>query len=535
MSFETYVKPNYVHASFATAEEIKNGCDCINHKQSGRESGGGIVTISNGKTSYAVKGDSSTITVGGTGSKKTRNVVMPHVLSCAHAGVSMILHDPKGDIYKNTKNALMKYGYKILVLDYRDPQCGDKYNPLLYAARLYKDGFKDRAREIFMNFAGAIFASVKSEKDPFWHLTAAGYFAGLAELLCILYEPETVTIDNIYSLHLQGDMKLGGSTYMKTYFDKNPDERCWKLIYPVATAPNETRNSLNAVFTGALTKFIQNDAVVDQTSGSSFEIEDFVEEKTALFIISRDEGSVYDALITAIIDQIYSILVDTAEKNGGLLKRRVSFILDEFGNLAQLTDIERKLTLSRARGISWHIVVQSLDQLSLVYGKDKAPIIIGSCNNIVYLYSSDINLVKHISSLCGDREEEITDIKSPLCSVNMLRHFDKESGETLMLLDRMNPFITHLPDISKYCVHDSIEFKDFKVREKEELKTIDFKSIIEKRKRIDLERMMKANEEEHEKERMRYHEEKKRRLAEDPNSVVTIINNVIFGMVGGVD
>jgi len=536
MSYESYVTPNYAHASFATEEEIKNGCDCINHTQSEGGLGGGIVTISNGTTSYTVKGDSSTMTVGGTGSKKSRNVVMPHVLSCAHAGVSMILHDPKGDIYKNIKKTLMELGYKILLLDYRDPRCGEKYNPLLYAAKLYKEGEKDRAREIFMNFADAIFTSVKSEKDPFWHITDAGYFAGLAELLCILYEPEMVTIDNIYNLHLQGDMKLGGSTYMKTYFDKNPDERCWKLIYPVAMASTETRNSLNAVFTGALTKFIQNDAVVDQTSGSSFEIKDFVEEKTALFIISRDEGSVYDALITAIIDQIYSILVDTAEKSGGLLKRRVSFILDEFGNLARLTDIERKLTLSRARGISWHIVVQSLDQLSLVYGKDKAPIIIGSCNNIVYLYSSDINLVKHISSLCGEREGEmITDIKSPLCSVNMLRHFDKESGETLMLLDRMNPFITHLPDISKYCVHNPMEFMDIKIREKEEIKSIDFKTIVEKRKKIELDKIMKAHEEEHERERKRYYEEKKRRLAEDPNSVTTIINNVIFEMVGGVD
>lgn len=172
----------------------------------------------------------------------------------------------------------------------------------------------------------------------------------------------------IYIIFICREMQNRWYDVYEILFDEYPNERCWKLIYPVVTAPNETRNSLNSVFTSAIVNFIQNDAIVDQTSHSTFQAEDLLKSKTALFLISRDEGSVYDAMITAIVDQLYSILTDIAERQGGTLDRKVSFILDEFGNLAALSDVQKKLTLSRARGITWHFVVQSLEQLSLVYG-----------------------------------------------------------------------------------------------------------------------------------------------------------------------
>lgn len=531
LNFETKVKSEYAQAMFATEEEITKKFPTINHRDTKSKRGGGLVVISDGETSVIEESENSTATIGSTGSKKTRNVVMPHVESCARAEKSMVIHDPKSDIYKTMVKRLKKMGYKIVVLDIRDPEYGERYNPLEKPAELYKEGEKDRAREMFKYFADTIFAAVKSEKDPFWHTTSAGYFAGLAELLCIEFPPNEVTIDNIYSLHLQGDTKFGGSTYMKTYFEKRQDERCWKLIYPVATASNDTRNSLNAVFSSGISTFIQNDAVVDQTTNSTFNVEDLVKEKTAVFIISRDEGSVYDALITAIIDQFYTVLTDLAEKSGGCLKRKVSFILDEFGNLTEITDIQKKISLSRARGITWHIVCQSLDQLSLVYGEKKAPIILGNCNNIVYLYSPDIKLVKYISDLCGERAgEAISGFKTPLCPVNMLRHLDKDSGECLMLLHCMNPFITKLPDISQYYGIEPIEKVDVRKRKRQELKTIDFKSIVEKNKREELDKMMEETERRHDEMRRIEREEKERLKTSDPKNVISIIDNVIFSM-----
>jgi len=531
LNFDTKVKSEFSQAMFATEEEIIKKFPSINHHDTKSKSGGGLVVISDGENSIIEESDNSTVTIGSTGSKKTRNVVMPHIDSCARAEKSMLIHDPKADIYKTMVNRLKKMGYKIILLDIRNPEYGDRYNPLEKPAELYQEGKKDRAREMFKYFADTIFAAVKSEKDPFWHTTSAAYFAGLAEVLCMEYPANEVTIDNIYSLHLQGDDKFGGSSYIKTYFSKKKSERCWKLIYPVANAPNDTRNSINSVFSSGISTFIQNDAIVDQTTNSTFRVEDIIKEKTAVFLISRDEGSVYDALITAIIDQFYAILTDLAEKTGGCLKRKVSFILDEFGNLTEITDFQKKISLSRARGITWHIVCQSLDQLSLVYGEKKAQIILENCNNIVYLYSPDIKLVKYISDLCGERiDGTFSDRKTPLCPVNMLRHLDKEAGECLMLLDRMNPFITKLPDISKYYGVEPITNMDIRKRKRQDIKPVDFTSIVEKMKEEELKNMMAETERRHEEIRRKEREEKQKLRTADPDNIVSVIDKVIFNM-----
>lgn len=532
MSFDTKIKPNYTQASFATQEEIFLRFPRIDLRMSEADRGGGIVVHSDGTIAYVDDSDNSSLTIGSIGSKKSRDVVMPHIVSAAKVGTSMVIHAPKADILKMVRIYLMKQGYRVMVLDFREPERGERYNPFEHAAKLYKSGKKNRAREMFMHFAMTICEAVKSEKDSFWHVTSARYLAGLAELLCIIGPAEEVTIDNIYNLHLQGDAKIGGTTYMKSYFDEYPNERCWKLIYPVVTAPNETRNSLNSVFTSAIVNFIQNDAIVDQTSHSTFQAEDLLKSKTALFLISRDEGSVYDAMITAIIDQLYSILTDIAERQGGTLDRKVSFILDEFGNLAALSDVQKKLTLSRARGITWHFVVQSLEQLSLVYGDKCAQIIIENCNNIIYLYSPDIKLVKHISELCGEKEgENNPDVRVPLCPVDMLKHLEK--GEALMLIDRMRPFITRLPDISQYYGIEQTVNVDVKKRKQQNLRIVDFKSIVEKINEDKINKIMNRREEEYELCRKRNVQKAKQSPPPDIEDVISIINNVIFEMMGG--
>lgn len=529
MRFDTKIKPDYSQASFARQEEIFQKFPKIDLRDAHTELGGGIILHSDGTIAYVDDSDNSSLTIGSIGSKKTRNVVMPHIMSAAKAGVSMVIHAPKSDILKTLNQYLINQKYRVLVLDFREPQRGERYNPLEPAARLYKMGDKNRAREMFMHFAMTICESVKSESDSFWHETAARYMAGLSELLCILGPAEEVTLDNIYNLHLLGEERIGCDSYMKLYFDEYPNERCWKLIYPVVAAANETRNSLNSVFTSAIVSFIQNDAIVDQTSNSTFKAEDLIKSKTALFLISRDEGSVYDAMITAIVDQIYSIMTDIAEKSGGVLDRKVSFILDEFGNLAPLSYIQKKLTLSRGRGITWHLVVQSLEQLSLVYGDKVAQIIIENCNNIIYLYSPDIKLVKHISELCGEKTGESNpDVRVPLCPVDMLKHLEK--GEALMLIDRMRPFITYLPDISEYYGIDILENINIDKRIQQQLNMVDFKQIVENLKKKKTKKEIENNKPKNDHNTNNYLMNGQSK--EDKDNLVSIINDVINEMTG---
>lgn len=441
----------------------------------------GVPIVSDGHLARGYPLEQPMMVVAATGSGKTRRLIIQFLISCILSACSMLINDPKGELYKHTKKLLGKLGYKIIVVDLRNLDYGERFNFCEHPARLYKAGFTRRADEMFQAMFDTFMATVRSEKDPFWHTTGAAYLTGLAELCCDIFPAEKVTINTIYELHIQGNKRFGANTYLKTYLEMHEDKPYYKLIAPYINAPNDTRASLDAVLTSAISKFCRNSSVVDQTTNSTFEIGDLVEEKTALFIISRDESTVYNALITAMVNEIYEVVIDMAEeKYNGRLPRRLSIVLDEFGNLAPIDDINAKITVSRSRNVGWCLCCQSLDQLTLKYTADVAKIILGNCN-IAYMYSSDINLLKMLSDLCGKTTDEYTHESKPLLSVEQLRHFDKNDGQTLFLLERMRPFVGFLPDISEYNIVPE-EKAEFKKRKPQIIEKVDFEAVVKEEK-----------------------------------------------------
>lgn len=445
----------------------------------------GVPIVSDGHLARGYPLEQPMMVVAATGSGKTRRLIIQFLISCILSDCSVLINDPKGELYKYTKKLLEKRGYKIIVIDLRNLDYGERFNFCEHPARLYKLGFTRRADEMFQAMFDTFMATVRSEKDPFWHTTGAAYLTGLAELCCDLLPAEKVTINTIYEMHIQGNKRFGPNTYLKTYLEMHEDKPYYKLIAPYINAPNDTRASLDAVLTSAISKFCRNASVVDQTTNSTFNISDLIEKKTALFIISRDESTVYNALITAMVNEIYEVVIDMAEeKYNGRLPRRLSIVLDEFGNLAPIDDINAKITVSRSRNVGWCLCCQSLDQLTLKYTADVAKIILGNCN-IAYMYSSDINLLKMLSDLCGKTTDEYTHESKPLLSVEQLRHFDKNDGQTLFLLERMRPFVGFLPDISEYNIIPE-EKAEFKKRKPQVIEKVNFEAIVKEEKRIQM-------------------------------------------------
>ena len=233
-----------------------------------------------------------------------------------------------------------------------------------------------------------------------------------------------------------------------------------------------------------------NEDIIDATANSTFDVRDLVEKKCAVFIITKDEGSVYNKLISATIDQMYERLIDIAEEEyDGRLPRRINFILDEFGNLAAINNMSGKITAGRSRNIRWLIVCQSMDQLRLLYENKGASIIFGNCANLVYLYSTDIMLLQRISAMCGLYSDELTGAKHPLMSMDHLRYLNKDKGEVLLLLERARPFVGYLPDISAYPVSPT-QHVNVCERERQTLNPIDFQEIVNKQKRELMEKKM---------------------------------------------
>ena len=82
------------------------------------------------------------MTVGTTGSGKTQNIVMPSILSIATSGASMVINDPKGELYSLTSEYLKKIGYKVYAMDYFQPLAGTCFNQLFMINQEYDRGLK---------------------------------------------------------------------------------------------------------------------------------------------------------------------------------------------------------------------------------------------------------------------------------------------------------------------------------------------------------------------------------------------------------
>ena len=98
------------------------------------------------------------------------------------------------------------------------------------------------------------------------------------------------------------------------------------------------------------------------------------------------------------IQQLY----DYADQNGGRLKERTYFILDEFANIGKIPDFDKKISTSRSRGISFSVILQNIDQLEAVYEKSYETIM-GNCDTHVFLGSNSFKTVEYFSKQLGEK------------------------------------------------------------------------------------------------------------------------------------
>ena len=72
-------------------------------------------------------------------------------------------------------------GYQILLLNFRDPQQGNAWNPMYLPYSLYKSDNEDKAVELLEDLAlNILYEEKNGNADPFWEKSAADYFTGLA-------------------------------------------------------------------------------------------------------------------------------------------------------------------------------------------------------------------------------------------------------------------------------------------------------------------------------------------------------------------
>ena len=446
----------------------------------------GVCLINDGKEMWCDVGENHTLVVGATASGKTTGIVDPLVFTLAKAGESMVITDPKGEIYKEHASLLKEKGYNVIVLNFRDPERGSAWNPLALPYRLYKEGKIDKATELLEDVARNILIDPKNPGEPFWENNAADYFAGIALGLFEDAKDESeVNLNSIGLMANAGEESLGRSNYLKEYFNlKGEDSSAYIYASSVINAPNETRGGVVSVFRQKIRLFSSRVNLSEMLSHNDIDMQKIGNEKTAVFLVIHDEKTTYHALATIFIKQCYETLIDVAYKEtNGMLKHKTNFILDEFANMPPLKDVTSMVTAARSRAIRFTFIIQNFAQLDSVYGKEDSQTIRSNCGNLMYLITTELAALEEISKLCGEVKSKDKDktASTPLVTVADLQKL--KMNEVIVIRARMNPFKTKLTPSYKMDWGKDYARTEFYSREKSDVNLFSLKDYVQEKKK----------------------------------------------------
>ena len=403
--------------------------------------------------------------IGSTGSGKTTTFINPMIqlLGASGAGSSMIMTDPKGELFSLHSKFLKDRGYDVKVLDLRDAYHSYRWNPLeplwdayqeyLGAERaafqhenenVEKSGltltakpeeygdvwfeFKGKAytdmerltkevkifrTQIFdemyedMNDLVSVLVPVQNQNDPMWEKGARSITMGV--LLAMLEDSADPNLgmskEKFNLFNASKILQNSNDEYreLRQYFQgRDPLSKAVAVSKQVLDAPDKTRSSYMSVLLEKLSIF-NDTGICALTSSSDFKTSDLADRPTALFVKIPDEKDTRHGLASIFLTNVYKSLIKVASSYEDLsLPRNVYYILDEFGNMPKIEKFDKMITVGRSRKIWFNMVVQSYVQLNNVYGDTVADIVKGNCGIKMFIGSNDMGTCKEYSELCGN-------------------------------------------------------------------------------------------------------------------------------------
>lgn len=373
-----------------------------------------------GKFAVFDDNESHTLCIAETGAGKTHSVLVPYALQCVNARQSMVINDCKQELLPILFPYLEAQGFDVKILNFHDLSMSpDTYNPLQVPFELYKRGEVGVAEKLVRNLSNNLFKGLEDDKDPYFPLSAISCFRGAASIL--MREAEHVsqcTLKAISSLVVEMQKKMvvhnpknddyglfgmDRENISDIYF-KNRDKTDTEYLLFSSLTNNaaDTARCVESLFHTCLEPYVTGLEIEDFLMESSFDIAEFGKKPTVVFVQSSDYESAYDPIVVTFLEQIYSVLAMEAD---GSKERKldvpIHFILDEFSNLPQIYDMDKKISTARSRNIRFFLVLQSLAGLRQSYKKDISQAIISNCNMWVYLRSNEREIQEMIQQRLG--------------------------------------------------------------------------------------------------------------------------------------
>lgn len=335
---------------------------------------------------------------GASGTMKSRGVIRPAIFQSIRRGESVVVSDPKSEMYADTVELFRKHGYTVRVYNLLRPELSDSWNCMfdLGGDTLMAQVLTD---VIISNTRGG------ERGDHFWDNGESNLLKSL-----ILYvdldasrKPEERNLPAVYQMLTQNSEKQ-----LTALFDRLPVSHPAKAPYSLFSQGSDTVRAGIILGLGTRLQVLQSEAVRQITRHSDIDLAEPGKSKCAYFIILDDQNSSLEFLSSLFFAFLFIKLVRYADSTPDQrCKVPVNIILDEMNNIGIIPDFGRRLSTVRSRALQILMACQSLPQLQNRYPNNLWAELIGNADTQLMLGCTDDVSAEYFSSRSGDMTVEV--------------------------------------------------------------------------------------------------------------------------------
>ena len=365
---------------------------------------------------------------GASGTMKSRAIIRNALFSAIRRGESVLISDPKSEMYSDTAELFRNHGYEVKVLNLVDPKHGDSWNCM---SDLNGDTMMAQV------LTNVIIGNTSSGKgDHFWDngesnlLKALVLYTDLDKSLT----PERKNLAYVYQLLTRNSEKT-----LTAMFEQLPMDHPARAPFNLFSQSSDTVKSGIILGLGTRLQVLQNEAVKQLVSFSDIDLTAPGKRKCAYYIILSDQETSMAFLSSLFFSFLFIKLTRFADNSPeGRCPIPVNLFLDEFNNIGRIggapdgSDFCRSLSVIRSRDIRVMIAVQSLGQLQNRYPNNLWAEIIGNCDIQLMLGCTDEVTADYISDRSGDMSIQVDStmtVKKTVAIAQVIPQYRETQGQ----------------------------------------------------------------------------------------------------------
>lgn len=474
---------------------------------------------------------------GTSGIGKSRTVIMPLMLQDVKCGISDIITDPKGELYRDFAMYYYEHGYRVRRLDIEHPGLSNGWDVLgsistenaesdaqIFANSIITNSSKQDRDSIFAKGATGLLTALllrvyfgpefdesgkfrkfieETESSPVYGTSFGRILEKNRDLKCMKRTMEAVC--NQLQLFIADEHgKESSEAYLNTLFDMRPFSeregdtpeildmkrrvRRSRIYYNTfMTASPNLRGNIITHLSVTLNPF-KSEEMIRVISKDEIDLELPGMEPCVYFVSFPPATDAFTPVICLFFDMLYIRLSSLANSRPSRsLERRVNFILDEFYSIGTLNQWSETLSTMRSLNMTAAMVCQDRSQVEERYG-DASDIIIANCSTHIYLNCNTENTAREIEARCGAMTAALRTGPEKNTFINLLYGNSsqvREGAGRAMLLSSWEAYIVpedrnivllqgHMPMlIYKYDVSQHPEYGRLKELNDEDLTVID--------------------------------------------------------------